>query len=161
MNKAAAKGMKIALNPSPLADNLVELPLNRVSYFILNEIEGKELTDKEGPEEIIKELRRMYPDSTVMLTLGSRGAIYDDGVISCAHDVFDVKAVDTTAAGDTFTGYFLNAITTGMSPEQSLRIASKASAIAVSRMGAAPSIPTRIEVMETELQIKNSRRVPI
>jgi ribokinase len=154
MNKAAAKGMKIALNPSPVADNLNKLPLDKVTYFILNEIEGKELTGREEPEEIIKELRRKYPGSTVVLTLGSEGAIYDDGEVLCVHGVFEVKAVDTTAAGDTFTGYFLNAITSGISPEQSLRIASKASAIAVSRMGAAPSIPTMREVMETELQLR-------
>lgn len=154
MNKAAAKGMKIALNPSPIADNLGKLPLNKVSYFILNEIEGKELTDREAPDDIIRELLERYPGSSVVLTLGSKGAIYADGKVLCSHGIYDVKVVDTTAAGDTFTGYFLNAITTGISPEQSLQIASKASALAVSRKGAAPSIPTRKEVMEADLQIR-------
>lgn len=154
MDKAAAKGMKIALNPSPIADNLKHLPLDKVTYFILNEIEGKELTGREEPDDILNELRRRYPGSTVVLTLGSKGSIYDDGEVLCVHGVFEVNAVDTTAAGDTFTGYFLNAITSGIAPEQSLHVASKASAIAVSRMGAAPSIPTRKEVMETELQLR-------
>lgn len=154
--KAAAKGLRIAINPSPISDNIEKLPLDKVTYFLLNEIEGKELTGKENPDDILKVLREKYPESTVVLTLGSKGSIYDDGVVRCAHGIYQVEVVDTTAAGDTFTGYFLNAITSGISPEESLRIASKASALAVSKMGAAPSIPKMEEVITAQLELKMS-----
>ena len=57
-----------------------------------------------------------------------------------------VQAVDTTAAGDTFTGYFLAGVLEGMTPQQAMALAAKASAISVTRKGAAPSIPVREEV---------------
>jgi ribokinase len=154
IRKASERGMKIALNPSPIADNITSLPLDKITYFLLNEIEGKELTDKEDPDDIIQVLRKRYPHSIVVLTLGSKGSIYDDGDILCTHSIYKVDAVDTTAAGDTFTGYFLNAITSGVGPIRSLQTASKASALAVSRMGAAPSIPTMQEVNEANLELK-------
>lgn len=59
---------------------------------------------------------------------------------------FEVKAVDTTAAGDTFTGFFLAAVSSGMPISAALRRAAFASSIAVSRKGAADSIPTAEEV---------------
>ena len=61
---------------------------------------------------------------------------------------FKVNAIDTTAAGDTFTGYFFAQTAMGNTVEKSLKIASVASAIAVSRKGAAPSIPSKDEVMD-------------
>ena len=61
-------------------------------------------------------------------------------------DIFKVKAVDTTAAGDTFTGYFIAAVIEGRSIQEALRMAAKASSIAVSRPGATPSIPRADEV---------------
>ena len=82
-----------------------------------------------------------------MLTLGKRGCVYFDSTTEVKHDVFKVNAVDTTAAGDTFTGYFISGIVRGDDLDKVLRMASAASAIAVSRMGAAPSIPMRDEVL--------------
>ena len=64
---------------------------------------------------------------------------------------FKVKAVDTTAAGDTFTGYFIAGILAGMSVPDILKMCAKASAITVSRMGATDSIPTMDEVNNTDL----------
>ena len=61
--------------------------------------------------------------------------------------IFPVKAVDTTAAGDTFTGYFLAGLADGLPMEEVLRMSAKASSIAVTREGAVPSIPYRKEVM--------------
>ncbi len=154
MERASRAGMKIVLNPSPVSENLRQLPLDKVDYFLLNEIEGKELTGREEPNEILAGLRSRYPQSTVVLTLGSKGAVYDDGSIRRTHGIYDVETVDTTAAGDTFTGYFIYELTSGSSPEEALRIASKAAALAVSRMGAAPSIPVRKEVMEAQLELR-------
>ena len=90
----------------------------------------------------------MYPDASVVLTLGGDGAVYQDKKGIYRQGIFPVKAVDTTAAGDTFTGYFLASVLEKMSPEECLRMAAKASSIAVSRLGAAASVPMRNEVME-------------
>lgn len=147
IDKAYQIGLKIILNPSPISDDLKKLPLNKVSYLILNEIEGKELTGKVEPEDILKELRSKYPECVFVLTLGSKGSVYDDKTKRCTQGIFKVDVVDTTAAGDTFTGYFVHEITSGSAPEKALEVASKAAALAVSRMGAAPSIPTYKEVM--------------
>ena len=152
VEKAFACGMEIALNPSPINSRLAELPLDKVRYFILNEIEGTELTGETDPEKILEAFRRKYPHSVVVLTLGKHGAVYDDGATRCHHGIYDVPVVDTTAAGDTFTGYFLTCITSGKSPEEALRIASVASSLAVSAKGAAPSIPTMETVLKAELK---------
>ena len=146
VDKAYERGMEIALNPSPINDQL-----GKLRYFILNEIEGRELTGEEAPEDILREFRRRYPNAVVVLTLGKSGAVYDDGHTRCRHGIYKVPVVDTTAAGDTFTGFFLTAVTSGQEPEEALRIASVASSLAVSRQGAAPSIPTMQEVLQADL----------
>ena len=64
--------------------------------------------------------------------------------------IYKVPAVDTTAAGDTFTGFFMASITAGKEGAASLDIASTAAAIAVSRSGASSSIPTMREVCDTQ-----------
>lgn len=157
-NKASGKGMKIAINPSPYSGNIETLPLNDITYFIMNEVEGKELTGHDEPEMITRAMRTRFPKSIIVLTLGSNGSVYDDGKEYCYQEVYDVEAVDTTAAGDTFTGYFLHAINSGATPQESLQIASKAAAIAVTRRGAAPSIPGYIEVEEADLKLRRERK---
>lgn len=147
IEKAHAKGMRIALNPSPFNQVILDLDLSKIHYLILNETEGCELTGETEAERIIDSLLCRYPDIKLVLTLGSRGSLYADGTGARAeHGIFKVKAVDTTAAGDTFTGYFFTSLLNGLSPAQALAVASAASSIAVSRKGAAPSIPTVDEV---------------
>lgn len=149
---AKAKGLRVALNPSPITAELVASDaLSCVDWFILNEIEGKALTGETEPDDICKALKAKYPDCTVMLTLGSDGCVFYDGSKRCSHGIYKVKAVDTTAAGDTFTGYFLAVTAKGGSPEEAIAVASKASAIAVSRPGASDSIPSLDEVMKADL----------
>ncbi|MBE6546982.1 MAG: ribokinase [Ruminococcaceae bacterium] len=147
IDKAHTKGMRIALNPSPFNEVITGLDLSKLDYLILNETEGCELTGKTEADEIINALLFRYPDIKIILTLGSQGSMYADGTGDRAeHGIFKVKAVDTTAAGDTFTGFFFTSIMNGHAPNEALAIASAASSIAVSRMGAAPSIPTMEEV---------------
>ena len=143
---AKAKGMVVVLNPSPFDLSLVAAGLDQVDYILLNETEGKQLTGYEAPADILKAIRASFPTLKVVLTLGKDGCIYDDGQTCVSHGIYDVKAVDTTAAGDTFTGFFISAISQGASPACAIRRASAASAIAVSRPGAAPSVPTSDEV---------------
>lgn len=145
---ASAKGMKVVLNPSPVADNLKALPLEKISWFILNEIEGAELSGETEPERILDRLTQLYPHAQIVLTLGGAGSVYASGARRVRQQAYRVQAVDTTAAGDTFTGFFFAAVADGLPVEEALRRASKASAISVTRPGAAPSIPMLAEVLE-------------
>lgn len=148
MKRAYEKGMQICLNPSPVTEDLPEYPLEMVSYFILNEAEGKQLSGRQGEEKIAEELLRKYPGCRVLLTLGGRGAFYKDKTAEYRHGTYPVKIVDTTGAGDTFTGYFLAGIAAEKTVEESLHLASVAASIAVTRHGAAASIPTLREVCD-------------
>lgn len=142
------RGMQIALNPSPANEVIHQCDLRKVRWLLLNEIEGEWLTGKKKPEEMAESLVETYPNMEVVLTLGSQGVLYRSENRKCYQAAFEVNTVDTTGAGDTFTGYFLKCAAAGESPETALRLASKAAAIAVSRPGAAVSIPYWDEVIE-------------
>lgn len=143
---ASEAGLKIVLNPSPIGPEIGESDLSLVDYFIMNEIEGLAITGKKDPIEILDEMHRCYPKAAVVLTLGHEGACFGNGTEHVFEAARKVKAVDTTAAGDTFTGYFFASILAGSAPDEALRLATDAAAIAVSRAGAAGSIPKRSEL---------------
>lgn len=143
---AHAKGMHIILNPSPMSPELLTWPLELVEWFILNEIEGADITGKTQPEEMLDELLRRYPACHVVLTLGERGSVYADATQRIDQGIVPAHTVDTTAAGDTFTGYFIHALLQGEAIQQALKTAACASAITVSRPGAGRSIPAAEEV---------------
>ena len=150
MRKAAEKGMTIIFNPSPVSREMLSYPLECVSWFLLNEIEGEALTGETDPEKILDGLASRFPRSSVVLTLGKNGAWAMDRGQRFFQPAFEVKAVDTTAAGDTFTGFFLAGVSSGMPVPAALRRAAFASSIAVNRKGAADSIPTAEEVTSSE-----------
>ena len=139
-------GLKVILNPSPINEELLSAPLDRVDYFIFNEIEGAALTGKTDFLEILDAMREMYPNSEVVLTMGSKGAMFDNDDLRVYVPAQKAKAVDTTAAGDTFTGYFFASYLAGEDPQKALELAAKAAAITVSRHGAAASIPSMKEI---------------
>lgn len=146
---AAEKGMVIALNPSPMTEMLTRLPLDKVTYFLLNEGEAADLCGGECNEEkCLEELLRRYPESRIVLTLGSKGSVYRDKEQTIQQGTYPVQVVDTTAAGDTFTGFFLAGIAAGESVEQAMDEASRASSIAIGRRGAAPSIPFKDDIIK-------------
>ena len=146
VDKAYEKGMQIALNPSPFNEKLNEVDMSKISVFLLNEVEGFQVTGVTEPDAIIAKLLELYPHARIVLTLGKDGAVYADQEQKHFQPIFKVKAVDTTAAGDTFTGYFLAGLCEGMPIPEVLKRSAKASSIAVSRPGAVPSIPCRAEV---------------
>ena len=148
IDKAYEKGMKIALNPSPYDGKLSACDLKKISVFLLNEIEGGQVTGLSDPEEILDKLLELYPDAQIVLTLGKDGAVYADKNNRYSQPIFKVKAVDTTAAGDTFTGYFLAGLMSKMEIPDILKMSAKASSIAVTRPGAVGSIPYRDEVIK-------------
>ena len=141
---AHARGMRVALNPSPITAALTEVPVGLCDILFVNEIEAGRLcgTDKASLEQ----LAARFPEAMLVYTMGSRGAsVYADGR-TYHQDAVRVKAVDTTGAGDTFTGYFLAAICEGMEIGDALALATRAAAISVTRPGASVSIPTRAQV---------------
>ena len=149
MERAAQKGLFTVFNPSPIDGAIPTLPLGQASLLIFNEIEGAALAGCPEPDGILDTLRARWPQCRLLLTLGGDGCAYDDGSRRLRQRTYPVKAVDTTAAGDTFTGYFVACLAAGMDAETCLDLASRAAAIAVSRPGAAPSIPTMDEVKKT------------
>ena len=148
VEKAYEKGMQIALNPSPFNEKLDAVDMEKISIFLMNEVEGNQITGLTEPDEIIAEMLRRFPMAKIVLTLGKDGAVYADAKQKHFQPIFKVEAVDTTAAGDTFTGYFLAGLLEGMSVPEILKMSAKASSIAVTREGAVPSIPYRHEVMQ-------------
>lgn len=159
MDKAHEKGMVLVLNPSPADERLKDLPLGDVDWFVLNEIEAEQLTgtSSEKPEELITALRARFPSAKIVLTLGSDGAMYADGQTVLRQGIYKTTTVDTTAAGDTFTGYFIAGIIQGDSPADALDRAAMASSICVSREGASPSIPALQEVKSALLSGANRK----
>ena len=148
IDRAYEKGMQIALNPSPFNEKLNAVDMTKISIFLLNEVEGGQITGLTDPDEVLEKMREMFPHAKIVLTLGKDGAKYAEGDEVYYQPIFKVKAVDTTAAGDTFTGYFLAGLIEGMEIPEILKMSAKASSIAVTREGAVPSIPYREEVMK-------------
>ena len=146
MRLAKARGMRVCLNPSPIDDALLAMPLDDVDCFLLNEVEGGALSGKSDPDDILSALAERYPRAIIVLTLGKDGCLCAADGKCYAQPCYPVKSVDSTAAGDTFTGYFLATLGDGGDIPLALRRAAMASAIAVTRKGASPSIPTRDEV---------------
>ena len=146
IEKAARKGLKVALNAAPYSEAVNTYPINQLDWLIVNEVEGAGIVGGAADESLLQRLAERFPQAGILLTLGSRGAqCFRDGhyasICSCK-----VQAVDTTAAGDTFSGYFLSGVMQGLSIAETLRLATVASALCVQRPGAANSIPTRAEV---------------
>jgi ribokinase len=154
MKKAARGNLSIAFNLAPFVPEIKDYPLELVDYFLLNETEGKGLSGKDGPEDIAEEIIRMFPKAAVVLTMGRDGVLYRDSKHIIRHGIYDVPVVDTTAAGDTFTGFFVSSLVGGQTVEEALRRASTAAAIAVSRKGASSSVPSLEETLASNLRYK-------
>lgn len=155
---AKERGMRVVLNPSPMDETIAGLPLELCDYLLLNEVEAGDLcgggADKEA---LLERVRKRFPKASVVLTLGGGGAAYMAPGMDkpLYHGIYDVPVVDTTAAGDTFTGYFIHGISSGKPAGEALKLASMAAALAVSRKGAAPSIPMASQVEASLLRLKN------
>jgi len=145
MKAAKAHGLRVCFNPSPLTDAIANYPLECVDLLIVNEGEAAVLAglpDETSPEDAAASIYSKYCTPMICITLGSRGAmLFQDGGKPIRQDAFRVKAVDTTGAGDTFTGYLLAGIAQGFNLVEAIRRAALAAAISVSRNGAIPSIP--------------------
>lgn len=154
VEKASGRGMQIVLNPSPMNEKILELPLESVSWFVLNEIEAGQILgvnpDEKTGEDLARALKARFPKAKIAPTLGSQGSVYFDGETLHKQSVYKVKVVDTTAAGDTFTGYLIAGLLKDMLVSDMMDLAARAAAITVSGTGAAPSIPTMEQVESWE-----------
>ena len=148
--KAKELGKITIFNPAP-ARKLSGEVFKNTDYLILNETEMEEIfeikfKDEEYTEKIsIK--KKEYGIKNIILTLGDKGSILfsEDNNIK-KYDVYKVKAVDTTAAGDSFIGAFTMKICEIGNPDEAIKYATAVSAIVVTRQGAQDSIPTREEI---------------
>lgn len=138
--------IQIALNPSPYSENLKNLPLQYVNWWFCNEVEATELFGSSDIDVIKNKFISQYPNSNLILTLGEYGSIFINQNNFIRQISYKTNVVDTTSAGDTFTGYFLGAISQNKTVKDAMEIASKAASITVSRNGAATSIPYITEI---------------
>ena len=148
IDKAFERGMTICLNPAPFDESIADLPLDKVNILIVNETEGQCLSGFRKQDDVIHELSMRWPRMAIVMTLGGKGALYaaDGKLVQCAG--IKVDAVDTTAAGDTFIGYFLAGKISGLTPDESMRLACAAASICVTRQGAMDSIPLLCDCAE-------------
>ena len=151
ITKAHEKGLRIAFNTAPMDEKVFSYPLDLIDIFVVNEVEGKGLANisSNRVEDVIAGLQKAYPNKEIILTVGSLGSYYICGETVIHQEAYRVEAVDTTAAGDTFTGFYLASILRGEEVNTALRIAAKASSITVTKEGAAKSIPTLEQVLES------------
>lgn len=150
IDRAFNIGMKIFLNPAPFTENIRAIGLEKIYCLIVNEIEAEGLSGEQGTEGFKRFLSENYPKLRAVMTLGKKGSVYISKDAVLTQPAFPVKAVDTTAAGDTFVGFFIAELSRGKTPEEALHTASLASSITVSRQGAAPSIPKLSEVLSVK-----------
>lgn len=146
IRQAKAKGLQVAFNMAPMNANARALPLALIDYFIINETEGEALTGKTEPSEICDAVLDQYPHSAVVLTLGPAGVLFRTAERNLSQPAYPVETVDTTGAGDTFTGYFLATLMKTQQVELALQTAAAAAALSVTQPGAATSIPTLHDV---------------
>ncbi|CAH2898033.1 MAG: Ribokinase (EC [uncultured Paraburkholderia sp.] len=141
----------VILNPAPATGPLPAEWLPLIDYLIPNELEAATLTGLPvgSPEEAATAaaVLRAAGARNVLVTLGPRGVQAAlEGAAPALYDAPKVKAVDTTAAGDTFIGGFAAQLAQGASVDAAIRFAQRAAALSVTRAGAQPSIPTWAEV---------------
>lgn len=146
LSGCVSRGLSVVLNPAPMSDDLVGLDLSPVRWLIVNEVEVKQLVGTDDVDAAWAEVHRRRPNASLVITLGEEGSVCFHEGRKLTQPAFAVDVVDTTAAGDTFIGYFVAGLEEGLAVEECLRRASYASAIAVTRPGATPSIPWKHEV---------------
>jgi len=155
---ANKKGIKVILNPAParaLSDNL----LKHVYIIIPNKNEaeilsGIKVCDIESAKQAANIISAKGVE-IVVITLGSQGALIKEYNEYHFVEAFKVDAVDTTAAGDTFCGSVCVGLSEGRSILESVKMACRAAALTVTRMGAQTSIPYRSELSSLDVEPQN------
>lgn len=150
VSEGSRRGMRVVLNPSPMNERVLSCDLSRISWFIINEDEGNQLTGERDPDRILDYMESQYSQASVVLTLGERGAMVLENGKRFSQGAYATEVVDTTGAGDTFTGFFLAGLAAGRAVSVCLDTALRAASIAISRKGAGTSIPDLWEVLSAQ-----------
>jgi ribokinase len=149
LEAAERKGVLTILNPAPAAP-LSSRILSKVDFLVLNETETQAITGMKikGGETLAKAVSKLLGQGVknVVITLGERGSYFKNRREEIRVEAFRVKAVDTTAAGDAFVGALAWGLAEGKGMEDLLIHANAAGALAATRLGAQPSLPTVAEV---------------
>ena len=146
LRAARAAGLRTVLNAAP-AQRLDDDVLSSVDVLIVNEHELAIVTGCADPGDAMRAAQRLVP--TVVLTLGAKGSMFVDaatGDSPVAVNAFAVVAVDTTAAGDAFCGAFVVGLAANLSTEEAVRRGNAAGALAATKAGAQPSLPTAADI---------------
>lgn len=154
IGKAVEKGMRIAFNAAPFTPEVKGYPIEKVTWLFVNEIEGGALSGETEYDRMAERLHEMYPNTEVILTLGKEGSIHISLEGLCRASAKKVKVVDTTAAGDAFTGYYLMGAVNNVGVKNALAMATAASAQTVTCEGAADTIPWLDELDLPEVETK-------
>ncbi len=146
MQEAHDKGLKIIFNPAPMTSSVKNYPLHLVDILVINHGEAEELTGKEDLVEIVAALKEQFIDSNteIVLTRGSEGVIYYNNGDEVNVPAYKVSVADTTAAGDTFIGYFISSRIKNR--ENPLMYGQAAAALCVMKSGAVDAIPYLADV---------------
>jgi len=147
---AHENGKMILLNVAPARHLEAEL-IKKIGILIVNETEAETISSmkvESGNEEAVVDALLSMGAKTVILTLGENGCLLKNMQEKHYVPAFKVKAVDTTAAGDTFCGALAAGLSKGKNWKEILLFATAASAIGVTRMGAQPSIPSEMDILE-------------
>jgi ribokinase len=148
---ARQAGVPFVLNPAP-ARRLSPGLLGMVAVLTPNETEAQILTGIEVVDgDSARKAAAMLLDAGVkaaIVTMGSQGFLLADGAGMELVPALKVKAVDTTAAGDAFTGSLAVGLAQGQSLREAALFANRVAAFSVTRLGAQPSMPTRAELEE-------------
>ena len=144
LSHAGSAGLRVAYAAAPFDVDSVRAALPFLDILILNAVEAQQL------EQAIEEALNTLPVADIVVTLGGEGCrwINRAAVTDLTFPAPRVEVVDTTGAGDTFTGYFLAALDAGETTERALDLAQRAGAVMVTRLGTADVIPTRKEVAD-------------
>jgi ribokinase len=145
---AREAGLRTAYNAAPAAPDVSRACLEDVDFLFVNETEVAALAGKGEAKAAAELIRADHPHITVVLTLGSAGAMWIGKGQTLHVPASPCEVVDTTAAGDTFTGYCLAALMRAELPLDALMLAARAAALCVSRHGAAASIPRMQELLK-------------
>lgn len=147
-------GKITVLNPAPLVKRFNKEILKYVDFLIPNETELELLLDKKNRSlnEIINSAKEVldYGTKNVIVTLGDKGCVYANKEMSVHYPCEKVKAVDTTAAGDSFIGGFISAYIDGLSIDECIIYAQKVAEYTVKAVGAVDSLPYKKQLEEEE-----------
>lgn len=145
IHSAKQRGMKVFFNAAPMDECVFEYPFENIDILCVNEIEGRALAciNETDSETIARAILKKYPKLELLLTAGEEGSYFFNGNEMLRVPAQKVEAVDTTAAGDTYIGFFLAGLNEGLSVSEAMNLATAAAAITVQGAGAADSIPER------------------